>query len=69
MRLQVLSQDLSISHDYLDQDSQVLHALAKKSSTREIKQTKFCSSAIVREFRALSKSTCAKINFNILIIQ
>jgi hypothetical protein len=29
-----LSQDLSISHDFLDQDSQVFHALAKKSSTR-----------------------------------
>jgi hypothetical protein len=34
MRPQVLSQDLSISHDFLDQDSQVFHALAKKSSTR-----------------------------------
>jgi hypothetical protein len=29
-----LSQDLSISHDFLDQDSQVFHALAKRSSTR-----------------------------------
>ena len=29
-----MSQDLSISHDFLDQDSQVFHALAKKSSTR-----------------------------------
>jgi hypothetical protein len=27
---QVLPQDLSISHDFLDQDSQVFHALAKK---------------------------------------
>jgi hypothetical protein len=34
MTPQVLSQDLSISHDLLGQDSQENHALAKKSSTR-----------------------------------
>jgi hypothetical protein len=34
MTPQVLPQDLSISHDFLDQDSQVFHALAKKGSTR-----------------------------------
>jgi len=34
MTPQVLSQDLSISHDFLGQDSQETHALAKKSSTR-----------------------------------
>jgi hypothetical protein len=34
-----LSQDLSISHDFLDQDSQVFHALAKKSSTRDTTQS------------------------------
>ncbi len=34
MRPQVLPQDLSISHDFLDQETQVSHALAKKSLTR-----------------------------------
>jgi hypothetical protein len=35
MTPQVLSQDLSISHDFLGQDSQETHALAKKSSTMD----------------------------------
>ena len=34
MRPQVLSQDVSTSHDLLTQDAQVLHAQPKKSSTR-----------------------------------
>ncbi len=50
MTPQVLSQDLSISHDFLDQDSQVFHALAKKSSTRVSKRSIKCARGENRKF-------------------
>ncbi len=42
MTPQVLSQDLSISHDFLDQDSQETHALAKKKFDKGIYINHFC---------------------------
>ena len=40
-------QDVSIALEFLDQDTQVLHALAKKSSPRAV--TRSCFSGSVRE--------------------
>jgi hypothetical protein len=44
---QEIFQDVSIVLDFLDQDTQVLHALAKKSSTRAENRTKTVKRALL----------------------